>query len=97
MLSSDYEGVPAVVIEALTSGLPVVATDCSVSMASLVARFGTLVPTGDASALAAAMAAQAPLSAPQRTAAAVDMARFTVERAATAYLAVFRTAARSPA
>jgi glycosyltransferase involved in cell wall biosynthesis len=95
VLSSDFEGVPAVVIEALTSGLPVVATDCSVSMVSLVGAFGTIVPVGDAAALGAAMAARQPLAPDQRTAAAADMARFTVERAAEAYLKLFRKAARA--
>ena len=95
MLASDFEGVPAVVIEALASGLPVVATDCSVSMPSLVSSFGTIVPVGDAAALADAMAAQAPLTPAQRSAAAAEMARFTVERAAAAYLALFRSAART--
>ena len=93
-MSSDFEGVPAVVIEALASGLPVVATDCSVSMALLVGGFGTTVPVGDATALAAAMAAQAPLSPDQRAAAATAMTAFTVERAAGAYAALFRSAAR---
>ena len=93
VLSSDFEGVPAVVIEALASGLPIVATDCSVSMASLVGAYGTIVATGEAAALAAARAAQPPLSPDQRAAAAVDMGRFTVERAAGAYAALFHRAA----
>lgn len=93
VLSSDFEGVPAVVIEALAAGLPVVATDCSVSMASLVSDFGKIVPVGDAAALGAAMAAQAPLTPEARAAAAADMARFTVERAAGAYAALFHRAA----
>ena len=90
VLSSDYEGVPAVVIEALASGLPVVATDCSVSMRALVGCFGVVVPVGDVAALAAAMQAQGALSAAQRRRAATAMQSFTTERAAGAYAAVFR-------
>jgi glycosyltransferase involved in cell wall biosynthesis len=89
VLSSDFEGVPAVVIEALASGLPVVATDCSVSLVGLVGAFGSIVPVGDAAVLAAAMAAQPPLSATARAEAARNMARFTAERAAGAYAALF--------
>jgi glycosyltransferase involved in cell wall biosynthesis len=93
VLSSDFEGVPAVVIEALAAGLPVVATDCSVSMASLVGSFGTVVPVGDAAALAAAMAAQPPLSVAARREAVGAMDSFTVERAARAYAVLFEQAA----
>ncbi len=89
VLSSDYEGVPAVVIEALASGLPVVATDCSVSMASLIGDFGALVPVGDAAALAAAMRRAQPLDAAARAAAAAAMQGFTVEVAAGRYAALF--------
>ncbi len=89
VLSSDYEGVPAVVIEALASGLPVVATDCSVSMRRLVADFGELVPVGNSAALAAAMRRATGLDAGKRRAAAAAMAAFTVEVAAGRYAALF--------
>ena len=95
VLSSDFEGVPAVVIEALASGLPVVATNCSVSMASLVGTFGALVPVGDMAALASAMATQLPLSSEARAAASAAMTRFTVERAAQSYATVFVLAAET--
>ncbi len=57
-LSSDYEGVPAVVIEALAAGLPIAGTDCSVSMAALTGHgaFGVLVPVRDTAALSRALA-----------------------------------------
>ncbi len=55
VLSSRYEGLGVVVVEALAAGVPVVATDCCVNMPSLVDGAGLLVPRGDVAALAAAM------------------------------------------
>lgn len=57
VLSSDYEGLPGVVVEALAAGLPIVATDCSVSMPALLdhGRQGLLVRVGDEAGLAAAL------------------------------------------
>ncbi len=46
LLSSDYEGLPGVVVEALAGGVPILATDCCVSMANLIdhERTGLIVP-----------------------------------------------------
>ncbi len=96
VLSSDYEGVPAVVAEALAAGLPVVATDCSVSMADMLGggRFGLLVPRGDSAALAAAMERIAAL--PFDSAAAQEQARrFTLQLASRRYVALMGSAARA--
>ena len=89
VLSSDYEGVPAVIVEALAAGLAIVATDCSVSMACLLGdgALGTLVPVGNAVAMARAMRTAA-ATLPDRVAARAQARRFTVEAAASAYVAL---------
>lgn len=96
VLSSEYEGVPAVVAEALAAGLPVVSTRCSVSMEDMLGggRFGLLVPVGDASALAQAMEDIAKLKFDE--AVARDQSRrFTVEIASHGYLALMEGLARA--
>jgi len=91
LLSSDYEGVPSVVIEAMAAGMPVIATNCSTSMAGLLGngRFGQLVPPGNEALFVQALAQPDTSSFPLE--AARDKARgFTAERIAPRYLSEFR-------
>ena len=58
-LSSAWEGLPGVLVEALAVGCPVVSTDCPSGPAEILAggTYGRLVPVGDSPTLAAALSA----------------------------------------
>jgi glycosyltransferase involved in cell wall biosynthesis len=59
VLSSDWEGLPTVLIEALALGTPVVATDCPSGPREILqgGRWGRLVPVNNPTALAQALEA----------------------------------------
>jgi glycosyltransferase involved in cell wall biosynthesis len=87
-LTSNREGFGNVLVEALRSGCPVVATDCPSGPSEILGggRYGELVPVGDVEAVAAALGRQ--LDRPQdRAALRARGAAFTTSRAADAYLA----------
>src|SRR5437868_2157618 len=62
VMSSDYEGLPAVLVEALAAGLPIISTRSSPGVTALLdGGLGRLVAPGDVPALAAAIAAELPV------------------------------------
>jgi len=66
VLSSAYEAMPMVLVEALASGAPVVATNCMCGPREILhdGKFGRLVPVGNVPALASAI--HQSLSEPRR-------------------------------
>lgn len=87
VLSSEWEGLPTVLIEALGVGTPIVSTDCPSGPSEILenGRYGRLVPVGDFCALAKAIA-EALDSEHDREALRRRGAEFSVERAANQYL-----------
>lgn len=89
VLSSDFEGFPAVLIEALAAGRPVVATDCTPATRLLVEGAGIVVPLNDSVALSRAIAAMLAQPAPDPAVLAASVAHHQIGVVAAAYLDLF--------
>ena len=96
-LSSRWEGLPAVIIEALACGTPVVSTDAPYGPREILGRWGDLPPVGDAPALARALVATLRGERPTEEALRARAADFSLEKAADAYVALFEKLARGRA
>jgi glycosyltransferase involved in cell wall biosynthesis len=88
VVSSAWEGFSLVIVEALALGLPVVATDCPSGPAEILeqGRYGRLVPVGDPTELAAAVAETLENRHQDAAAGIPRAAFFSEERCLRAYL-----------
>jgi glycosyltransferase involved in cell wall biosynthesis len=87
VLSSEWEGLPTVLIEALAVGVPVVSTDCKSGPREILddGKYGQLVPVGDSATLAEAIGKALNQAAPNYQEACQ---RFTWEASIEAYMNV---------
>ncbi|USU08078.1 glycosyltransferase [Sphingomonadaceae bacterium OTU29MARTA1] len=90
VLASDFEGFPAVVVEALAAGRPVVATDCTPATGLLRAPgAGAIVPVGAIAGLTRAIERLLDQPPPDPHALAASVGRHRIGPVARAYLTLF--------
>jgi glycosyltransferase involved in cell wall biosynthesis len=91
LVTSQYEGGPAVAVEALEQGIPVIATDCSHFLQDLLhdPAFGTVVPSRSANDIANAVIALRKTSVSKGFAPQDAIHPYRTDIAAKAYLRLF--------
>lgn len=99
VVSSDWEGQPMVIAEALAVGTPVVSTAVGQARQLVGDDTGRVVPAGDHAALGGAiteLAGDRSLRARMSVAATKDSAKWTLSDAIDAHVALYRRVAESP-
>lgn len=93
VLSSDYEGLPAVVLESLATACPVISTDCFPAAGELIGRTPGchLVPKRDKDALAQALRQFAKETSPQAEALVARALPYGIDSAVSSHLSAIIT------
>ncbi len=96
LMSSHYEGYPAVLVEAIAAGVPIVTTDCSLALPEIFSspELGAIVRQRQPEAIAAAIVARLRRSPPSLIAARTIANRHRLGASAADYLALFDRIAR---
>src|SRR3546814_17526755 len=96
LLTSHYEGYPAVLVEAIAAGVAVVTTDCTAALAEILSSsdLGTLAPRRYPATLAAAIMAQLNRPPPSREAVPRATLHHGLDASAPSHLHHARTSGR---
>ncbi len=91
LMTSRYEGYPAVLIEAMAAGVPIVTTNCSLAMKEIMAfpSLGRVVNSRNPNVIAAAITAQLAGPLPDIANASNIVERHRIGVSSAAYLALF--------
>ena len=91
VLSSNWEGMSNVLLEAMACGCPVVATDCPTGVRELLedGRIGVIVPVGNVDAMAQAMVAKL-AEVPNRDYLRREAAQYDRKKALDRYVAILK-------